>query len=347
MIGPAGTRNWKGRTKMSDAGYMLPVVTKSYPYISLTAAIVDKTSPLRAYFDKRFPNRATLQATYRASSGELLVPAGSSNPGTLGAAFDVLVRLTLDPTRVPNVAVLGFIESPEAIASVRLAIEAGAAAAADCRHRPAAEVVLRSAWAAALCIEVYRTGLVMPGSPLSALNAARFTPEALLELADDDALHQLGALHELAQERLYPHLRDHPESVRLGPTFEGSYLCAADADAIVDGRLIEIKARLGAKSKAGVRSDGLSLEDIYQLLGYALFDRLNEYAIESLGFYSARYGTWRAWELPDFVSELAGGDVDLAYERACVWRLLGGADDDPPRRRPAASRDKSAGARRG
>jgi hypothetical protein len=115
---------------MSDVGFMLPGVTTSYPYISLTGAIADKASPLRAYFDKRFPNRATLQATYRAGSGELLVPGGSSNPGTLGAAFDVLARLTLDPTTVPSVAVVGFIESPEAIASVRRAIEAGAAATA-------------------------------------------------------------------------------------------------------------------------------------------------------------------------------------------------------------------------
>jgi hypothetical protein len=172
--------------------------------------------------------------------------------------------------------------------------------------------------------------MVMPGSPL---NGVLFTPDALLELANDDALVQLAALHDLARERLYPKLPDPPASLRLGPTFERSLLCTADADAIIDGALLELKTRMGTKSKSGSRSDSLTLEALYQLLGYVLFDRFDEYKINAVAFYSARYGTLFESQLDALLEELAGEPVDLTHERAQVWRILGGNDDDPPRRR--------------
>lgn len=74
----------------------------SYAYTNLTSALRDRSSPLRAYLDQRFPLTKPLQADYRATAGPLLVAGGDANPGTLGAAFDYLLRFVLDPAYVPH-----------------------------------------------------------------------------------------------------------------------------------------------------------------------------------------------------------------------------------------------------
>jgi hypothetical protein len=293
-------------------------------YPSLTAALSDKRSPLRVYLDSRFPNRAPIQSAYRISAGTLRVAAGEANPGTVGAAFDCTVRMVLDPTHVPTVPLLGFIDSPEHIAVIREVSEL-AGRAADCRTSAAPDDLLRACWALALCAEVYRIGMVAPGSPLALIQDDAFTATTLMGLATPAAIQQLRQLHEIAVDCLYPALPFPAARLSLGPTFDASRLCAADADAIVDGLLLETKTRLGAKNeRTGNRSDVLPLEDLYQLLGYVLWDRSDKYAITSLGFYSGRYGHLTVWPLADFLTTLAGDSVDLAAEREVVWRLLGG-----------------------
>lgn len=133
--------------------------------------------------------------------------------------------------------------------------------------------VLARAWALTLTAEVYRAGL-LPGSPLVPLLQQRqFTAGALLSLAPEGALRQLRDLHKVAKERLLPTILP-ATRIDLGPTFDGSTLCPADADIIHDGRLLDIKTHLGAlNKKTGARSDSLALTDLYQVLAYALFDR--------------------------------------------------------------------------
>lgn len=293
-----------------------------YDYINLTHTITDKASPLRQYMDVEFPNRSVLQAAYRESGRPLRVPGGESNPGTIGAAFDFVVRMVLDPKHVPLVALAAFMESPADIAIVREVVTAGAEVA-DCRDAAAPEVLLRVGWALALCTEVYRIGGIVPGSPLASMEA--FTADNLLALATPDALRQLGDLHCVAREYFYPFL-PHPALVTaLGPTFDASRLCKADADVIVDGQLIELKTRLGTLNKrTNQRSDALGLEDIYQLLGYALFDRTDRYGINAFSIYSARYGNLLTWPMNQYLSILSGRSVDIGVERERVWTMLGG-----------------------
>lgn len=79
-----------------------------YRYTSLTSALDDVRSPLRRYLEGTFPNRKPVQATYRVSAGALLVPGDEAvNAGTVGAAFDFMVRLVLDHSHVPGVAAAG------------------------------------------------------------------------------------------------------------------------------------------------------------------------------------------------------------------------------------------------
>ena len=95
--------------------------------------------------------------------------------------------------------------------------------------------VLARAWALTLTAEVYRAGL-LPGSPLVPLLQQRqFTAGALLSLAPEGALRQLRDLHKVAKERLLPTILP-ATRIDLGPTFDGSTLCPADADIIHDGQ---------------------------------------------------------------------------------------------------------------
>lgn len=301
----------------------LPADLTPYRYTNLTSALKDKASPLRRHLARRFPLTKLLQADYRASAGPLLVEGGDANPGTLGAALDYQLRFTLDPDYLPLPAVAAFANHPLLLAPIMEVVRAAglASGAASPGHdAPAA----RACWALALLTEVYRGGLV-PGSAVAALVASRqLTAERLLALAPEDALRQLAELSTVADRSFFPTIRGRGR-LALGPTFEGSKLCSADADLIAGDLLVEVKTYLGARNpRTGRRSDGLASVDLYQVVSYALFDRSDTYGVASIAIYSARYGHLVSWPLRTALSSLAGTEVDLNEEREQVWLVLGG-----------------------
>ena len=296
-----------------------------YRYTSLTAALKDKNSPLRRYLDRRFPLVKPFQADYRANAGSLLVDGADANPGTLGAAFDYLVRFVLDSAYVPEPALAAFSHEPTRLGPVG-EVSARAGAATEVPYREQDETTAaRACWALALCTEVYRRGGVTPGSSLAdLLDERRFTVDGMMALAPEAAIRQLKELYAVAEEALLPAVRDR-RPLSLGPTFDGSTLCAADADIIAGDLLIELKTYLGAKNpRTGVRSDGLLTVDLYQPISYALFDRSDAYNIRSVAIYSARYGHLVTWPLETALNTMAGAEVDLREEREQIWGLLGG-----------------------
>jgi len=110
-----------------------------------------------------------------------------------------------------------------------------------------------------------------------------------------------------------------------GPTFDGSALCAADADMIADGLLLDLKTRLGGRVKGpGGRADYLRIGDLRQLIGYLLFDHSDAHHIDRVGIYSARFGHLVIWPVAEVLETLAGKPVDLADVREQTWRALGG-----------------------
>lgn len=291
----------------------------TYRYANLTSAIRDKASPLRQYLDQRYPNVKPLQTDFRSRSGSLLVDGGEASPALMGSAFDLQLRFLLDPDDVPLISIQAFFGS-----SYEAAIESVIAVAQEaCRDGSHGEALNRACWALALTTEVYRVGGFLPDSPLTRLhNEGRFTREQLLALAPLDALRQMDELRALAGVQLRPYLAP---PFALGPTFDGSEHCLADADLIAGGMLLDIKTRLGPKNpRTGVRSDSLPLTDVHQILGYTFFDRSDRFHIDTIGIYSARYGSLVTWKLAEVLDGLAGEPVDLARERAIVWRLLGG-----------------------
>ena len=85
-----------------------------------------------------------------------------------------------------------------------------------------------------------------------------------------------------------------------GPTFAGSALIAADGDLIAAGLLLELKT-------SGKLT--LAVKDLWQVIGYALLDFDDEYHLESVGIFSARYAYLATWGLGSLLADLAGHAV--------------------------------------
>ncbi len=60
------------------------------------------------------------------------------------------------------------------------------------------------------------------------------------------------------------------------------------------------------------------------MLGYILFDLEDEYRLQEIAFYSARYGKLFRIDLDQFLAVLAGKPVNLEEARADMKRILAG-----------------------
>jgi dihydrofolate reductase len=94
------------------------------------------------------------------------------------------------------------------------------------------------------------------------------------------------------------------------------------------------------------RSDGrrhcrLDRDTLDQLLGYLPLDYQDEYAVDTLALYSARYAYLVTWPVIELLTELAGGPVDLAElrigfqeaaRRSASTKSLSNRDRRPPGR---------------
>ena len=291
----------------------------SYRYKTLTEAIKDKKSPLREYLERHFPNRRPLQMEYKRAAGPLLVPPGSTNPGTLGAAFDFYVRFTLDKTYKASIATAAELMLRHMMPVIREVISIAQQASSDGDR----EALYRAVWVCALTTEIGRNPSAMDGSPLSRLpRLEAVTPDQLLSLASSEAVRELDELATRADDSLLPIIEG---PFHVGPKFDASLLCSADADLICGGLLLDLKTRVGGKNARGERYDALPMFDVFQILGYLLFDRSNRFQIDRIGWYSSRYEFLVTFDVDRVLEEMAGRSVDLFYERERVWELLGGS----------------------
>lgn len=299
---------------------MIPRVVRAVasPRSARTAAEQGPDAPQAAQPAVKFPNTRSVQAAYRADAPELRVDGGTANPETLGAAYDFAMRFALDPLCDASVARSAFLGNPAMVAEIDAVVLAAQVAAGLGDHG----TVDRASRALALLTEGCRVGL-MPGSPIGDLLEARsFTAQALLTLAPEDALRQLDELRAVPREALVPRLSG---PYLLGPTFDASALCKADADVIAGSLLLDFKTSIGSKSaRTGAGADPLDLIDMYQVVAYALFDRSDRYKIRQVGIYSARFGHLVTWGLQLIPDELAGESVTIQESRELVWHAPGG-----------------------
>ena len=290
-----------------------------YEYTNLSAALRDRGSPLRRYLEVRYPVTGPTQAQYRRQCGALLIDSTGADPATVGTAFDLAIRFALVPDHVPETALRGFGADAGAIQMVadlsRLATEAVRDPADD------PELLCRACWALALCVDVYRRGL-RSGSALDRLAGRKaITLKDMLALAPERGIREISEMFELSRERLLPRL---VPPVTVGPEFDLSLWCNADADVIAGGTLVDLKTHLGSKHpRTGVRSSSLPRIELYQVISYALFDRSDRYRIASVGVYAARYGALVTWPLQELLRAVSNDpELDVDAERAAVWRAV-------------------------
>lgn len=292
---------------------------------ALTAELADASAPRRLLGDA-FPFLRDVQADYRDRVGAIRVPGGPANSGTIGTAFDVWVQLQATPRPHLELATAGARLAGGGVHAAygQLLDRLGLHEGNYCRAvmgpwtGPSAGLdegdLLRLCWASACMVEVFRTGIVMPGSPLAALPTRG--PEDLLALAPAAAVNELADLAGLAREQLLPGCTGLATAgpTWLGPVFAGSARMAADADLVTGHTLVELKTVMGRKTPAGPRAalDGLTL---FQLLGYVLHDHDDTYGLTSIGLYQARYGHLVVWPLDRLLHQLAGMPVDLTALR--------------------------------
>ena len=146
----------------------------------------------------------------------------------------------------------------------------------------------------ALLEEVSR-GVVYANSPLFAKEHT--SVGNLLDIPDADWIADMRNLSWRFYDN-FNHLLSLPHS--LNPTFDGSLdIGGADADLIVNGTLIDIKATITQK----IRPDWL-----WQLLGYVLLDYSDHHRINSIGLYMARQGIFFQWDLEEAMRALCLGE---------------------------------------
>jgi hypothetical protein len=308
-------------------------------FANLRQAIAASNSLLRAHLDTRYPNQKDIYRRYRVGVGPILVAPGTANAGTLGTAFDWLVRFMVSAHPSLDLATRGIVgarsngllrafhELALTLGATSDQLNLGGIARVGRYIGPAAilsedeELACRAMWVLALLTEVYRAGL-MANSPIYELRLERVSVDSLLALAPDDAVQQLKDLKKLAEESLLPSLRRRPNEWALGPTFDGSKLLKADADLIAGGALVDLKTSAGSRRTDGTRYASVKREELWQILCYALMDFSDSYGITEIGLYAARYGSLTMWPLTAFLSELRGSSVDLAEERVALAKVL-------------------------
>jgi hypothetical protein len=288
----------------------------------LTRELEDPGSPVRQFLDARFSSGLRdIQRRYREGAPPLAVPGvarADADPGTVGTAADWLLRFLIHPQPELHLVMGGAaacrkagIDVVPALAGIAGSLGVALPARPPERVRiftgpvpgndadPA--LLARSCWGLALLTEAFRGGpRVAAGGPLGRFRGRSVCGDDLLGLAPSAGLLQLAAFRRVFETALLPPLAVRTGPWALGPTFAGSELIRADADLIAAGVLLELKT--SAKLSLGV-------QDLFQVIGYALLDFDDDYHVTELAIFSARYAYLATWELGPLLSELAGREV--------------------------------------
>jgi len=144
--------------------------------------------------------------------------------------------------------------------------------------------------------QVFRSNAYLQGPLMQP--TVKQSVEELLAIPRDSWLDDLSQIFNLFYAR-YHELLSRPYI--LNPTFAGSLdIGGADADLVVDGCLIDIKASVSPQIKA---------EYLYQLAGYLLLDYDDQLHMNAVAIYMARQGMLFTWSVDKFLHELTGNTV--------------------------------------
>lgn len=291
----------------------------------LTAEIANPRSPVRQFLNRRFSTGSReVQRRFREGIPALAVPGlprTDANPGTVGTAADWLLRFLLHPQPDLHLAMAGAAICEHAgVRTIQALAEIATVLGVPLPEAPRTGTLLfqgpsagstappeelhRACWVLALLTEAFRGGLmVVANGPLSQFRSGKVTGAELLGIVPPPGLDQLAKFHDVFDTALIPELATRRGLWALGPTFDGSALINADADLIAARLLLDLKTSM---------KPALPLTDLLQIIGYALLDFGDEFAIDTLGVFSARYSYLATWGLAALLEELAGHPINIS-----------------------------------
>lgn len=309
---------------MSAGWCIISVMSRYVIRGPLTYELAQKDSPVRRFFDDRLaPGLKAVQAAYRAAAGPVLVPGVSrevADAGTIGTAADWMMRFLVHPTpslrlAAQGASLCGMLPALQELAVMLGFRDSGTGQFTGPTQSAGMEpgLLYRACWGLALLTEVYRRGPAIAATgPVGRLPGK--SARALLAAVPDAGLEQLAALRVAMESALLPAIASRNGLWAVGPTFAGSQIMRGDADLIAGGLLVELKTTSPKPS--------LGVTDLWQVLGYALMDYVDEYAVTDVALFCARYGYLAQWNLGTLLPQLAGRPVTTAALRAEFRALL-------------------------
>jgi hypothetical protein len=299
------------------------------PGVSLTSQLRTKGSVLWTFMEEWFPNTA---ATARMDPGPMLVcPTDRAGYpwAVVGTALDYRIRFFYGPPIIEQlVAHRGAKrlmevwgregDMPTTFGPLTRALQSEIPRRADHWKAKSAKNEKRLA---RLCFVLALYEDCGRSEPQSEWPIVQLGPRAKLSdleaLCPAQVVDDLVALAAVFRDRAGLVFREQP--VVLNPAFIGAIgIGGADADLILGQTLIDIKATIKGKPDRTA---------LWQLIGYALCDDIDEYRLKQVGFYFARFGRTVCWELPALLDALAGRSIDLADVRQ-AFRELPASDED-------------------
>ncbi|MFF3597942.1 hypothetical protein [Kitasatospora indigofera] len=320
--------------------------------MSLTSGLHCPRTPLRRFLDREMsagpkPLREDFRARY-AVEPVLLPPEGvGTEAGTVGTAIDQRLRLALTaaaPTDLVTrlgVDTAGRMGGPKAGEPMGVVgdqllqrlTETVQAMDLDNRDLPMdrsweeeqdlARLLLAAAWYQVAARNPF--GFTYTPLFLAAVeDPTAFTLEHLLDLPHRDLVDDVTAQLDHATTGPLQRLRatTDPADCKGGVMFANIDI-TADADLLVDGRLIEIKSTR--------HPHRFEKTTAWQILGYLLLDTPDHHRIDTVGLYLTRTATLATWPVEDYLALLGARCSDLTQLRATFAELLTNcpADQEP------------------
>ncbi len=324
--------------------------------MSLTSHLKDTRSPIRQFLQEQFPHtRSFVQnSNLDLRASDTIEPAERVPYSTIGTALDYRVRYyfavtapeTLVAWKGAHIAqgsvMRAFLNSAGKMKLLPLDQDLNETSSVSGDIVPAffgsfSEVLTRTQPVgrrlspederilARYCIglalfeQAFRVGRIPLGSPLIFPSPIETLSELLARIQRswvDDLCALSYAFYDSQGELL-------SQPSVLNPIFDGSSdVGGADADLIVDGCLVDIKATIRPK---------LSASWLYQLLGYVLLDYSDQYEIHAVAIYFARQRKVLRWPLVSLINKLAGGSISPDALRAHFRRVARGEAKGPLR----------------
>lgn len=287
--------------------------------MSLTSELSNQDSIVRVFMDGVFENPKPLTVEWRrrrprdSESARQHLPQVANPPwSALGQTIDQRLRYGFSNSRVPADTVERGMKS--AVRKRRIGSRAVDELRAELKrvideYQPsdrsaplrlpdtAEERLLRLCYVMSWFEAFYRNS-TRPAPALAGDDPECIDLDTMLTEIPDYCVADLLAQVALADSALHDLRMSTPvTSVSTGPVFAGSEdVGDADADLIVDGYLIDIKAT--------VSPSRLGRAEFRQLIGYVLLDYDNAFNIQRAGFYLSRYGVLVGWDVEQLLQLL-------------------------------------------